>query len=142
MPTTVLKAWSAWPALVGSASLTLASTAELRTWGVIGPIRDPETATPRAQATSSTASADRKAPPTASTARAGCQVILSRTLAPAYWSIAWPMVADRMTMKSAPRDTHSEGAASPRACGASQMPNSPPSSSPIVANAPVTKPCQ
>ncbi len=45
-------------------------------------------------------------------------------------------------MNSAPRDTSSDGFASPSAIGAIQTPNRPPSSSPAVANAPVTKPCQ
>ncbi len=63
VPTTLLKDPSAWPARAGSISLTLASTAESRTWGVIGPIREPETATPSAQATSSTATAESAAPP-------------------------------------------------------------------------------
>ena len=58
-------------------SLTLASTAELRTGPVMPLIRDPETATPSAQATTSTAAALSTAPPAASRARAGCQVILS-----------------------------------------------------------------
>ena len=116
---------------------------DLRTCGVIAPNRDPDTATPRAQATRSTATADSAAPPAASTARAGCQVILSRTFAPANWSIAWPRVArEDHDEQCAQRDPQSDGSASPSACGASQMPNSPPSSSPTVANAPVTNPCQ
>ena len=45
-------------------------------------------------------------------------------------------------MNSAPRETSIDGSASPSAIGASQTPSSPPSSSPDVANAPVTKPCQ
>ena len=47
-----------------------------------------------------------------------------------------------MTMKSAPSETHSDGAASPSASGATQMPSRPPSSRPAVAKAPVTNPCQ
>ena len=45
-------------------------------------------------------------------------------------------------MNSAPSETSSDGSASPSAIGASQTPNRPPSSSPVVAKAPVTKPCQ
>ena len=138
----MLKVWStpvAWP---GSTESTLASTADSRTVGVIAPIREPDTATPSAQATSSTAAALRAAPPTASTARIGCQRMRARIRAPAYWSTAWPTEADRMTMKSAPSDTHSDGSASPSAIGASHTPSRPPSSRPAVANAPVTKPCQ
>ena len=45
-------------------------------------------------------------------------------------------------MKSAPSETSSDGAVSPSSTGASQTPNRPPSSSPAVAKAPVTKPCQ
>ncbi len=126
----------------GSAALTFASTADSRTIGVTCPIREPEIATPSAQATMSTASALSTAPPTASTARAGCQVILSRSWAPAYCSSAWPSEAARITMNSAPREIQIEGSALPSAIGASQMPSNPPSSSPAVANAPVTKPCQ
>ena len=99
-------------------------------------------ATPSAQATSSTATALSTAPPTASRARAGCQVILSRILAPVNCSSAWPSDAARITMNSAPSDTSSDGLASPSAIGAIQTPNRPPSSSPAVANAPVTNPCQ
>ena len=120
----------------------MASTAESRTIGVTGPIRDPDTATPSAQATSSTAAALSTEPPTASTARTGCHEILSRIRAPAYWRKACPSVADRITMNSAPSETQIEGLASPSATGASQRPKSPPSSRPPVANAPVTKPCQ
>ena len=105
-------------------------------------MRVPEMATPSAQATSSTAAALSAAPPTASMARTGCQVIRSRIFAPRNCSSAWPSEADRITMNSAPRDTSSEGVASPRATGASQTPKRPPSSSPVVANAPVMKPCQ
>ena len=45
-------------------------------------------------------------------------------------------------MNSAPREIQIEGSALPSAIGASQMPSNPPSRSPAVANAPVTKPCQ
>ncbi len=45
-------------------------------------------------------------------------------------------------MNSAPSETSSDGSASPSAIGASQTPSRPPSSSPEVAKAPVTKPCQ
>ena len=47
-----------------------------------------------------------------------------------------------MTMKIAARDTRIDGVASPSASGASQTPTRPPSRSPVVAKAPVTKPCQ
>ena len=47
-----------------------------------------------------------------------------------------------ITMKRAPSETHSDGAASPSASGAAQTPSRPPSSSPPVAKAPVTNPCQ
>ncbi len=47
-----------------------------------------------------------------------------------------------MTMKIAASDTRIDGVASPSAWGASQTPASPPRRSPVVANAPVTKPCQ
>ena len=43
-------------------------------------------------------------------------------------------------MNSAPSDTMSEGSTSPSRTGASQIPSRPPRSSPVVANAPVTKP--
>ena len=109
---------------------------------MIPPIREPEIATPSAHATTSTAAALSAAPPTASMARAGCQVIRSRIRAPTYWNSPCPSDADRITMNSAPRETSSDGSASPSAIGASQTPNRPPSSSPVVANAPVTKPCQ
>ena len=75
MPTTSLKALSTEPAEVGSASSTLASTVDSRTIEVTGPILVPETATPRAQATSSTAPTLSAAPPSASSARTGCQVM-------------------------------------------------------------------
>ena len=45
-------------------------------------------------------------------------------------------------MNSAPSDTSIEGAALPSANGASHTPNRPPRSSPPVAKAPVTNPCQ
>ena len=105
-------------------------------------MRVPETATPSAHATSSTATALSADPPTASTARIGCQVMRARMREPAYWNSAWPSDAAAITMKSAPSETHSDGAASPSARGAAQMPSRPPSSSPAVANAPVMKPCQ
>ncbi len=142
VPTTSLNAPSTLPAACGSTALTRASTAESRTSGVRAPIRVPDTATPSAHATMSTATALSAAPPTASTARAGCQVILSRILAPRNCISACPSEAHRITMNSAPSETPSDGSASPRISGASQMPRSPPSSSPEVAKAPVTKPCQ
>ena len=89
-----------------------------------------------------TATALRAAPPTASTARIGCQRMRARIRAPTYWKSACPSEAARMTMNSAPSETHRDGSASPSAIGASHTPNRPPSSSPAVANAPVTKPCQ
>ncbi len=82
MPTTSLNASSSPPARCGSTSLTLERTSELRTIGVTPSIREPETATPSAQATIRTAQALSAAPPIASSARAGCQVIRSRILAP------------------------------------------------------------
>ena len=142
VPTTLLNACSRLPADWGSAELTFASTADSRTIGVTWPIRDPEIATPSAQATISTATALSMAPPTASTARAGCQVIFSRSRAPAYWNSACPSDAARITMNRAPRETQIDGSAWPSAIGASQMPSSPPRSSPAVAKAPVTNPCQ
>ena len=105
-------------------------------------IREPDTATPSAQATSSTAAALSAAPPTASRARTGCQVMRERTRAPTYWNIACPNEAAAITMNNAPSETTSDGLASPSAMGASQMPNRPPSSRPAVAAAPVMKPCQ
>ena len=89
------------------------------------PMREPEMATPSAHATSSTATALSAAPPTASTARTGCQVIRSRILAPTNCSTAWPSEAARITMNSAPSETSSDGSASPSAIGASQTPNEP-----------------
>ena len=103
---------------------------------------EPAIATPSAQATSSTATPLSAAPPTASTARNGCQLIVSRSRAPPYWKTAWPSDADRITMNSAPSETSTRGLASPSATGASHTPSNPPSSSPAVANAPVTNPCQ
>ena len=82
------------------------------------------------------------APPTASSARTGCQVIRSRIRAPAYCSTAWPNDAQMSTTNSAASETHSAGAASPSSSGASQMPRRPPSSSPRVAKAPEMNPCQ
>ena len=122
--------------------MTLARTVELRTIGVTPSIREPETATPSAHATTSTAAALSTAPPIASIARTGCQRILSRNRAPRNWHRPWPSEAARITMNRAPRDTSSDGSASPSAIGASQTPNRPPASSPTVAEAPVTKPCQ
>ena len=142
MPTTLLKAPSTSAAWSGSTSLTSASTVESRTIGVMPPIREPEMATPSAQETSSTATALSAAPPMASTARIGCHLIRSRIRAPMNCRNAWPSDAARMTMKSAPSETHTDGAASPSAIGATQTPNRPPHSSPAVAKAPVTKPCQ
>ncbi len=142
MPTTSLNASSSPPARCGSTSLTLESTSELRTIGVTPSIREPETATPSAQATIRTAQALSAAPPIASSARTGCQVIRSRILAPPHCSRPCPSEAARITMNSAPSDTSSDGSASPSAIGASQTPKRPPSSSPAVAKAPVTKPCQ
>ena len=127
---------------LGSAVSTWPRTADSRTSGVTLPSREPEIATPSAHATSSTANALSSAPPTASTARMGCQVMRSRIRAPAYWKVAWPTDAHTITMNSAPRETHSAGCALPSATGASQMPRNPPISSPKVANAPVTNPCQ
>jgi hypothetical protein len=66
----------------------------------------------------------------------------SRIRAPANCNSAWPREAQRITMKSAPSETSSEGFASPSANGASHTPSRPPSSRPAVANAPVMKPCQ
>ena len=142
MPTTLLKVASTFPESGGRVWSTRARIAESRTSGVIAPMRVPETATPSAHATSSTATALRADPPTASSARTGCQVMRSRSRAPNHWKTAWPRDADRMTMKSAPSETHSEGAASPSASGATQMPSTPPRSRPAVAAAPVMKPCQ
>jgi hypothetical protein len=99
-------------------------------------------ATPNAHATTSTAAMLSAAPPTASSARTGCQVIWSRIRAPTSWRSAWPNDAQSSTMKRAPSETHTEGSASPSSIGVTQMPMSPPSSSPAVANAPVTNPCQ
>ena len=106
------------------------------------PILEPEIATPRAQETSSTAAALRAAPPMASTARMGCHLIRARIRAPTYCSKACPRDADRMTMNSAPSETHSDGSASPSAIGATHTPKRPPHRRPAVAKAPVTKPCQ
>ena len=142
MPTTLLKACSTLLESAGRVASTLARIAESRTSGVIPPMRVPETATPSAQATRSTATALRADPPTASTARIGCQVMRARIREPAYWKSACPSEAETITMKSAPSETHSDGAASPSARGATQMPSRPPSSRPAVANAPVMKPCQ
>ena len=103
---------------------------------------EPATATPSAQDTSSTASPLRTAPPAASTARNGCQRMVSRSRAPAHWNTACPRLAVRMTMNSAPSETSTDGLASPSATGASHTPVSPPSSSPAVAQAPVMNPCQ
>ncbi len=82
------------------------------------------------------------APPTASSARAGCQVIRDLIRVPANCMIACPNDAQSSTTISAASDTHSAGWALPSSFGASQMPSSPPSSSPPVANAPAMNPCQ
>ena len=103
---------------------------ESRTCGLMPGIRDPLIATPSIQATTSTATTLRAAPPTASTARIGCQVILARMRVPANWKTAWPSEAITSTTNSAPSETHIDGAASPSRIGASQMPTSPPRSSP------------
>ena len=102
----------------------------------------PLTATPSAQDTTRTAAMLSAAPPIASRARTGCQVIRARIRAPAYWRTAWPSEAQTSTTNSAASDTQSAGAASPSSRGASQMPSRPPSSSPAVAKAPAMKPCQ
>ena len=78
----------------------------------------------------------------ASTARIGCHVIRARIREPTNWNSAWPSDAAMITMNSAPSETHSDGAASPSAIGAAQMPRRPPISRPAVAKAPVMKPCQ
>ena len=142
MPTTLLNVCSTLSESAGSVWSTLARIAESRTRGVTAPMRVPETATPSAHATSSTATALRTEPPMASTARIGCQVMRSRSRAPTYWKSACPSEAEMITMKSAPSETHSDGAASPSARGATQMPTRPPSSRPAVALAPVMNPCQ
>jgi hypothetical protein len=69
-------------------------------------------------------------------------VIRSRIRAPRYCRTACPTDAHSSTTNSAPSDTHTEGAASPSRRGESQIPKNPPTSSPAVANAPVTNPCQ
>ena len=142
VPTTLLKAFSRLAAEAGSTPSTSFSTNDSRTRGVIPEMPDPATATPRAHDTSSTAAPLRTAPPAASTARNGCHEMVSRRRAPAYWKTACPRLAVRITMNSAPRDTSTDGFASPSATGASQTPVRPPSRSPAVAHAPVMKPCQ
>ena len=142
VPTTLLKACSTLLESDGNVSSTLARIAESRTSGVIAPIRVPDTATPSAQATSSTATALSADPPTASTARIGCHVMRARMREPMNCKSAWPSEAEMITMNNAPSDTHRDGAASPSAIGAAQMPSNPPIRSPAVANAPVMKPCQ
>ena len=92
--------------------------------------RSPESATPSAQATSSAATALSTAPPTASSARTGCQVIWSRMRAPTSWNSACPSEAQRITMKTAASETRIDGVALPSAVGASQTPISPPSRRP------------
>ena len=59
-----------------------------RTCGLIPGIREPLIATPSIQATSSTATTLSTEPPTASSARIGCQVIFERSRVPANWSSA------------------------------------------------------
>ena len=122
--------------------MTSASTLESRTIGVMPWSPDPESATPSAQATSSAAAPLSTAPPTASRARIGCHLILSRIRVPTSWKSACPREAQTITMKIAASDTRIDGVASPSAWGASQTPARPPSSSPVVAKAPVTNPCQ
>jgi hypothetical protein len=144
-PTTSLNASSACSAWPGITSSTCPSTSEERTWLLIPGRLDPLTATPSAHATTSTAAVLSTAPPTASSARTGCQVIRARIRVPANWSTAWPNDAQISTTNSAPSETHNDGAEadrSPSSCGASQIPSRPPSSSPAVANAPEMKPCQ
>src|SRR5512145_1075790 len=83
------------------------------------------------------------APPTASTARTGCQVIRSRMRDPKYWKTACPNDADSSTTNNAPRETHREGSASPSSWGTSQSTlTKPPISRPAVAKAPEMNPCQ
>ena len=55
---------------------------------------------------------------------------------------ACPAEAHSSTRNSAPKETPSDGVAVPSSCGTSQIPPRPPSSSPDVAKAPVTNPCQ
>ena len=126
----------------GLLTATSESTSEERTCWLTTGSAEPLTATPSAQATTRTAAVLRAAPPTASSARAGCQVIWSRIRVPAYCSAACPDDAHTSTTNSAPRETHSDDSASPSSCGASQMPTSPPSSRPAVAKAPEMKPGQ
>ena len=142
MPTTESKDRSTCCACTGIASLTVTRTLLSRTCGPTPGSREPLIATPSIHATMRTATTLSTEPPRASTARTGCQVIWSRIRLPANWKSAWPIEASTRTTNSAPSETHSEGAASPSSSGASRMPAKPPSTSPAVANAPVTKPCQ
>ena len=121
---------------------TLPSTRDSRTSSETHGSREPVMATPSAQATTRTATMLSAAPPTASSARTGCQVIWSRIREPTNCSRACPKEALSSTMNSAPSETHTDGSASPSSFGATQMPTRPPRSSPAVAKAPVTNPCQ
>ena len=142
MPTTSLNADSFELASAGRMLFTSARTFESRTRGVMPRSPEPESATPSAQATSRAATALSMAPPTASSARTGCQVILDRRCAPPIWNSACPSEAQMITMKTAASETRIDGLALPRAVGAAQTPISPPSRRPTVAKAPVMKPCQ
>ena len=142
MPTTWLNESSSESAWSGTTWSTRARTSDSRTWSETHGSVAPLTATPSAHATTSTATALSSDPPTASTARTGCHGIRSRIRAPPNCSRAWPNEAPMSTRNSAPSDTQTEGSAAPKIFGASQIPSSPPRSSPVVAKAPVMKPCQ
>ena len=129
-------------AVAGITVSTSRSTAEVRTIGPTPGMRDPLIATPSIQVTTSTATTLRAAPPTASTALAGCHVIVSRARPPTYCRIAWPNDAQISTTNTASSDTSSDGSRLPSRIGASQMPSRPPRIRPTVENAPLMKPCQ
>jgi hypothetical protein len=138
--TTSLKACKARSAPLGRTSSTLASTCEPRTADVTLGIRAPLTATPSTQATTSTDTAARTAPPSASTARTGFQEILFRSLEPSRAPIVRPIDASSTTSTSAAKETSTLGEKLSSTRGTPHTPTAAPPSSPRVAQAPSTNP--
>src|SRR5262245_56602070 len=115
--TTSLNACSARSAPAGMIWSTLASTFEPRTADVTDGIRAPLTATPSTHATTSTETAARTPPPSASIARTGRQLIWLRSFVPRNAPRVRPPAARTMTSTSATNDTVTLGLKLPSSTG-------------------------
>jgi hypothetical protein len=129
----------------GSTRETPSSTLELRTCLLSVGSDVPARADPMSHATSSIARTLTRAPPVASTARAGDQVMYCRSLLPRCVVNAWPTEAHTMTMTTAPTTPMVPGCApSVRAFhsgGSTRIAARPPPRKPVTERIPTTNPC-